>query len=299
MSLLQSPDGITAYAQGLLGQPSIPLTTGKVFYVNSVTGSNGRSGKSPAEALGTIDNAIGRCRANKGDTIFVMPGHTETLTAAAAIVCDIAGVSIIGLGVGNSRPLISFSTATTADIDIDAANVRIQNIRFDLTGINALAAPIDVNAAGFQLLGCEFELADASGQCTLALLTDANAVDMIIDGCYFFGSGDAGTATAIRIVGGDSVIIRNNVIVGAFTTTLGGIENNTTACTNLFIQNNYIDNRTASSTKAVVAVAGTTGMLSNNRFQILSGTAPVTAAGMSWVGGNYYAAAVATAGTLI
>lgn len=45
--------------------------------------------------------------------------------------------------------------------------------------------------------------------------------------------------------------------------------------------------------------AGSTGMISDNRMQILSGTAPITAAGMSWVGGNYYAAALATAGTLI
>jgi hypothetical protein len=34
-------------------------------------------------------------------------------------------------------------------------------------------------------------------------------------------------------------------------------------------------------------------------MQVLTGTAPIVGAAMSWVGRNYYAATIATAGTLI
>ena len=35
----------------------------------------------------TIDAAIGACTANQGDTIFVMPGHTEAITVLAKELC--------------------------------------------------------------------------------------------------------------------------------------------------------------------------------------------------------------------
>ena len=46
-------------------------------------------------------------------------------------------------------------------------------------------------------------------------------------------------------------------------------------------------------------LTGSTGQISGNQMQILSGTAPITGDAMAWVGNNYYAAAIATAGTLI
>mgnify|MGYP006139353905 CR=1 FL=1 len=50
---------------------------------------------------------------NKGDVIVVMPGHAETVSGAAGINCDVAGVSIVGLGRGAARPTITMSAATT------------------------------------------------------------------------------------------------------------------------------------------------------------------------------------------
>ncbi len=276
-------------------------TTGNIFYVDSthsLRSDNTSSGRSPNEPFATIDYAIGQCTANNGDVIFVLPGHTETVSAAGGITFDVAGVSVIGLGQGSDRGLISTATATTADIEIDAANVTIANLRFNVTLPDGIDAPFDIDAAGFKFIGCDVEFADGTGQADLVMLSDANANGIVVKGCYFHGSANAGTATVLRFVSGDDIFVVDNVFLGNFTTTLGAIDN-TTASINFNVFNNYIDNRTASAAVAMTFAATTTGMIGGNRMQVLTGTAPIVGAAMSWVGGNYYAAVIATAGTLI
>lgn len=282
--------------------------SGKVFFVSSVTTGAiidrvkqmikpDTSGV--AHFFTTISAAEAACVANRGDMIIVLPGHTENVTAAGSIKLDVAGISVVGIGSGSLRPKLTFTTVNTADIDVDAANITVENFVFDLTGVDALAAPIDVNSTDFTIKNCTFITATSTNQATLAILTDANASGLKVFNSRFFGSADAGTATAIRIVGGNEHEIRNNLFIGNYTTSLGAIENNTTACLRVIIEGNYIINATASSTKAMVFASGSTGIIANNRMQILSGTAPITGAAMSWVGANYYAATIATAGTLI
>jgi hypothetical protein len=121
-----------------------------------------------------------------------------------------------GLGKGDDRPTINFTTATTADIDIDAANVLIDNIYFDLTGIDELAAPIDVNAANFTIQNCEFLMADSGGQAVNAITTDANAGNMKVLNCKFLAP-NAGANDAINLTGAtNGVEIRNCFIAGDF-----------------------------------------------------------------------------------
>lgn len=282
-----------------------PWTFGNCIYVSSVVGtqatlvSNASAGFSPESAYTTLDVAVGAAVASNADKIVLLPGHVDTVTAAGGIDLDVAGIHIIGIGEGRLKPRINFTTSTGADIDIDAANITIENVYFDLTGIDALAAPLDINATDFTLRGCEIETGDSGGQATLALLTDANASRLTVERCFFFGSTDAGTATCLRIVGGDGHKILDNIAQGNYTTTLGFIDNNTTPCTNTIVGRNVINNRTASSTKAMVFDASSTGQIFGNQMQILNGSAPITGAAMSWVGANYYSATIATAGTLI
>lgn len=281
---------------------------GKAFFVSNVTTNDNinyiqNALKPDADGkirfYTTIDSAIGSCQANRGDTIFVLPGHTEALSAAASIACDVAGVRIQGLGEGANRPTLTWGTAITASLDVSAANVTIDNCILDLTGFDAITAGINVTATNFTLSNSLVITATATNQAVLAILTTAAAGRMKLLNNEFLGTTDAGTATAVRIVGGNEHVIKGNRFYGAYTTSLGAIENNTTACLRCTIADNVIENATASSTKAMVFAAGSTGSISNNRMQILSGTAPITGAAMSWVGGNYYAAVIATAGTLI
>lgn len=123
-------DGIS-----LRGVPITQSHPGKVFWVSNSTvqlpnqkaGSNSNDGSFNAP-FSTIDYAIGQCLADRGDIIFVKPGHAETVTATS-IAADVAGVAIIGLGTGTKRPTLTFSTAA-ATITVSAANVSFQNILF-------------------------------------------------------------------------------------------------------------------------------------------------------------------------
>ena len=278
------------------GMPVLNSYPGQVWWVDSSAGSTGAGTfKSP---FSTIAQAYARCVANRGDIIMVKPGHTESVTAAGGITLDKAGVQIYGLGSGRTRPKLTFSTATSATLLVTGAQNLIANFIFDLTGIDALAGPLAIQAADFSLLNSEVIGASASAQATLGVLTTAAADRMRIANCRFIGTTDAGMTAAVRIVGGDGIEIINNSFFGAYGSGNGAIENITTASTNILIKGNSIINATASSTKAIVAVAGTTGMICDNRLGILSGLAPITSAGAYWAG-NYYAAAVATAGTLV
>lgn len=287
------------------GVPIQPTTPGQVRWVYNGTslapqgrgGSDGNSG-SFESPYATIARAIASCSPGRGDVVYVKPGHIETITSATYLAFTVAGVQVIGLGAGASRPTLNFSTATTATIAASSAGCGLINFNIVCTGFANLAAAVTVTAADFALVGNTFTLA-GTNSAVLGISATAAATGLTIDSNNLLASGGSGTGTAIQLVGGSNITITNNFIEGAFGVGTGGVSNITTAVTDLLIVGNFLNNTTASSTKAITAVAGTTGMISNNRMQILSGTAPITAAGMSWVGGNYYAATIATAGTLI
>lgn len=283
-----------------------PVTSlaGKTFWVSSLTGSNGNSGTSRNDPVATIDYAIGLCTASKGDVILCLPGHAESITGAASIAADVAGITIVGLGTGSLRPTLTYSTAVGASVDVSAANVTFNNVLFTCSATAVeYTAMINVTAANVKFLNCEVRFRNSSGGGVLALLTTTAADQLQIKNCYFNGTANANTVAAIRLAAAsgtiDDVVIEDTVIIGNFTTSLGGIDN-TGAATNILVNRCTIQNRTASSTKAIVLHASTTGAVTNNRLSILSGTAPVTGAALNHVGGNYYtAAAGVTAGTLL
>src|SRR3990167_7356471 len=113
---------------------SLPLSlAGKVFFVgnSSSVGYNDivQKYKNTGGFYVTIDSAINACLASRGDTIFVAENHAETLTTAGAIALDVAGVKLIGLGVGNNRPRITFgSTDNAATFTQSGDNTKIDNI---------------------------------------------------------------------------------------------------------------------------------------------------------------------------
>ncbi len=291
----------------LRNMPIAQMQGGQVFWVygGSVLPPTGRPGSNSNRGtfdspLATIAGALSLCRAGRGDIIICKPGHTESITAVTLLNLNVAGVSVIGLGVGASRPTLTLSGSTAATLTISAADIALRNFIIDLTGINAVAAGLTVNASGFNLLDCLVRIGGVANRAVLGISIATGLINVVIAGNRLIGTtGGAGTTTAIQLIGGSEHVIADNLIVGDFAAGTGGISNITTASTNLSILRNSINNTTAASTKAITCVAGSTGPISDNRMQILSGTAPITGAGMSWVGANYYAATIATAGTLI
>jgi hypothetical protein len=196
-----------------------------------------------------------------------MPGHAETVSAAAGIAISKIGVSVVGMGTGTLRPTITFATDTLADIDIDAANVSLINLRF-ISNIASLDAPIDVNAAGFEMVNCDFYCTVASTGFDITVITDATANDMVITGCHFYydyslaGTSVSDTATeVIRLVGADRAIIVGNYFASESTT--GIINGITTESLSINISNNQFIQLSIDK-HWIVLVASTTGRIDYN-----------------------------------
>ena len=152
--------GLTVSGVPIVGSGgNIPTSTGTYFFVDSNTGSDGPAmGQTSDLPLASIDYAIGLCTADKGDVIVCMPGHADAPTAA--ITADIAGITIVGLGVGRNRPSITAAHGTgTNVVSIEAANVTIENLRWVAgTTSSSNSVQIAIAATDFELSNCVVEM---------------------------------------------------------------------------------------------------------------------------------------------
>jgi len=230
----------------------IPLSQaypGKIFWVNSSsvipdTGVGGvDAGTSPAAGgkgtynrpFATIDYAIGKTTANRGDVIAVMPGYSQDITGAAGIALDVAGVAIIGLGSGSLRPQLT-GTATASTFTITAANCAIINLEFvggvidqttflslsaaalgasvencrftDSTNLNWLdAVTLTTLCHDVSFIGCRFNGNDAQNN---AMITGTAHDRLYIEDCTFYQN--VAQATEIALIAGTAItssIIKN------------------------------------------------------------------------------------------
>lgn len=181
-------------------------STGNRFWVHSGTGTDATGwGYSPTAPTATIDYAIGLCTADKGDVIYVLPGHVETIAATNGFDADVAGIKIIGLGWGEIRPTLNF-TQTASQVNVGADSVWIENIRF-VAGVSAIVAGLQVEAVDdFVLKDCEFYWGDTTGwDFILAVELETPCRRALIQGCKFLGEpAVAGCASAIKFTGGAS-----------------------------------------------------------------------------------------------
>jgi hypothetical protein len=259
------------YPQGFLhgvtirGVPILQLHPGKVWWVNNSSvlaeGGIGGSNTNPGtyqKPFSTIDYAVGRCTASRGDIICVMPGHTETVSTAGGIAVDVAGVAIVGLGRGSLRPTLNF-TATDATMTFSAANTSMVNVLVT-GGIDAIVSPLVVSAADVYI---ELNYRDVTGQCTDCLLTTAGANRLRVHVNAYDGATAAGTNAGIAIVGGDAIEITGRYMDGNFA--VGGIDIRTTATTDLFVHDfQHFRTRNAADIFLVDTITGSTGQIGPN-----------------------------------
>lgn len=188
---------------------------GNTFFVDS--GVNASEGTSPETAVGTIDAAINLCTANNGDTVYVMPGHTEAVTVTS-IACDIAGVTFIGLGSGAMKPVLTFG-ATDSRINVTAANCTWQNFRFTAGIGDVVTAVLHATAAqNTRYLDIEFFATSTFNFINGYTLGAAN----ISDGCRwernYLRTADAGQlALVITAAAHDDLKFYENYVVHAAT----------------------------------------------------------------------------------
>jgi len=206
-----------------------------------------------------------------------MPGHAETLATASAITADVAGISIIGLGHGASRPTLTFSD-TAATVVVSAASVTIQNI-ITKPSVDSVVSPIVVSGSDCWL---DFEHQDESAtvEALRAVLTTAGADRLYVNLEYRgFNAGNA-CVNAIRLVGVDGGDINVN-FYGLCSTAV--VELHTTACNDIRVTGHtHVDGFSDGSRNVVDTVTG------SRWYAVIEDHA----AGSTYTGG--YAAALAS-----
>lgn len=212
-----TPRGLEVYGRPVVAGSDIDLG-GNTYYVNSghANASNNNDGLSTARPLATLDGAIGKCTANHGDRIIVMPNHAETITGAGGITADVAGISIIGLGVYNQRPRFLMDAGTTVTFVVNTADVYVENLVF-AAGHADIVTCFDVDAVGFTAVGLEF-VDNTANENFVAAFTVGSTTDNTCDGLTIVGcraiSPDTAFVKFIDLTGDtDFATIKENVVI--------------------------------------------------------------------------------------
>ena len=203
-------------------------------------------GQNPDKPLATVAYALTNAASltpalAAGDVIYVMPGHVETIAAAAGWAAATAGIAIIGLGRGSNKPTITFSTDPLADINVTAANILIKNLRL-VGNIDSLVNFLDLDADWF--FGEDLDFVTSSTFEALGFINLATTKDHF----YFKRltalqpTDPAGTDGAVDTgflfcIDSENIVVEDSTFYGNFETAI--FHNRTTACKNLWVRNCY------------------------------------------------------------
>ena len=274
---------ISNYPRGFLGDnfgvvsrgmPFMQFHSGEVFWVGNgptvvdgeITASNSNRG-SFFQPFATLDYAIGRCVANRGDIIYVKPGYTQSMTAADAVDVDVAGVTIIGLGRGNVVPKFTYDNSA-GEFVIGAANVHIENLWF-VPSVTGITKAIDIESGSHfsGVYGCRFGDAEAAGtdEFNATIIVASASTDVKIIGNYI-NMGEAGAVAGITITGAcHRIRIQNNEIWGDYST--ANINSITALQSDVIITDNLLVNGVTSGLNTeptIELLTGTSGVIARN-----------------------------------
>lgn len=178
------------------------LATGKPYYftastwfVNSAVGTDGAgsAGLDREKPLATLGQAI--TNASAGDTVILMDGHSETLTAVLAINKQLF---IAGGGSSGGIPTVSFTmNAAAADtFNVSAGNTEIRNIWFKESAqanTGGTGGKIHTSASGCRIIGCYFSM--GANDAYAGILADTAPTSLRVESCTFISTA---TSRAVR-----------------------------------------------------------------------------------------------------
>jgi hypothetical protein len=196
--------------------------------------------------VSTIAAGVARCRSGQNDIVYVLPGHTETVTTT--LFTPVAGAQIIGCGQPRAAnaPNVTLS-ATAATIALSAANMTIAGLNIN-SATAAVTGAVVVTGAGVTL---------------------ANN--------FFSFTGALAANVAIQITGAATCSLVNNVIVASTTGAIVGVTG--AASSNFLIQRNLIRQLTSGSYITVANTAGISGDIADNYCKSVGAT-PAAGAGI-------------------
>lgn len=171
-------------------------TSGAVWFVSSTTGTDaaapaGKSREAPLASLGQAQT-----NAAAGDTIVLFEDHTETL--AVKLTLSKAGLTILGEGLGTSRP--TFRRSADVNLwDLTGASIWVANVLFGSDGTAAFTSDrVLVSANSCRFTGAYFACG-ANDSASAALAVANGVTNLIINGAtYFVSSGTSKALTGNR-----------------------------------------------------------------------------------------------------
>ena len=160
-----------------------PNVVGETFYVGTAASKAYawiRDYVSADKLFTSLDTAIGAATADRGDAIFVLPGHAET--AATQVTCDKADVCIIGLGIGSNRPTITAHASAVDCFNVIAANVYIENIK--IVGATSCTALLNLAGADFVARNVVFQ--QVATPVSAVTIANTTAARFTFKDCLFY-----------------------------------------------------------------------------------------------------------------
>ena len=232
----------------VLGGATLPSTTGKYFFVDSSTGSNGNLGELSTEPKATVDGAINVCRADKGDVIVVMPNHAETVSATS-IAMDVAGVTVICLGNSEAQATFTYS-ATGSTVTVSADDCKWVGGLHQSTILDCASAFTVSGGEGFSLEKGKFE--DTSAILNFLSIVTTTTTDNAEDGLQVLKNTFYGLNTTPL----------------AFVSILGDIKD-------LLVEGNFVDSAATADVGHFITFAAKDGVgtrISNNQLVVVGAT---------------------------
>lgn len=280
---------------------SVSGTPGKVFVVAKSTAACADILKSMYipdpdgvnRYFATLATAIAATTASRGDVILLAPGHTETISSATALNLNVAGIKIVGLGVGSMRPTFTLDTANTSTITVSANSVSVENCIFIANFLNIATLFTVTTATDFRLLNCDIRDTSASLNFVgiVSLSTTLNAADgLTLDGNKITGLATTGAVYLLKPTGtNDRVLIQNNYYAQLSTNAAAIIPVSAgKILTNFILLNNRVNLQNAAGTATgylITTDTAGTGFIDGNRFSALPTTPLLVTAGRGYVYG--------------
>jgi hypothetical protein len=193
-------NGVGGTAGSTLSTAKPMMMSGKVWYVDSITGNASHSGLDRTQPFALISTAI--TAASAGDFIVCLSTHAESVTSAALAVNK--QLTIIGEGSSSGQPTVTITRGCTSN-DIDCMAVTadfcvIENIKFTTTTSGAIGettggSMINTTNAATIIRNCRFEMNKRCGSNSAGVeLSNVAADHCVVQDCTFISTETSTTA---------------------------------------------------------------------------------------------------------
>lgn len=229
----------------------------RVTYVRSTGVQSGDPQEIAQRLLPTLAAGLAECRSGMGDIVYVLPGHSESVTDATMLSALVAGTRIIGLGDLNRSDAPTFTwTATASQWAISVADVAISGLRLLMDGANGVVKAINITAPGCRISGNFMRWASGAAlKATIAIEVGSTALNCVIAANEVQGTATHNVTDGIKVVGATVPsglkILGNTIIASA--TAANGLIHVTVAALGIVIAGNILYN-THTSSSATVAL---------------------------------------------